>query len=74
MRGVRDNTRPFQGRNRGKRMGGISKVQEKQRGRGNKPGYTFFVGLLEDNFFQPKKEKTEAALQLTERNVRPIRS
>jgi hypothetical protein len=57
-----------------KGWGGMSMVHEKRRGWGNKPGSTFFVGLLEDNFFQPKKEKTEAALQLTERYVRPIRS
>ena len=57
-----------------KGWGRVSIVHEKQRGGGNKPGSTFFVGLLKDNFFQPKKEKAEAALELTERNVRPIRS
>ena len=74
MRGVRDDTRPFQDRNRGKRMGGMSMGHDKRRGGGNKPGSTFFVGLLGDNFFQPKKGKAEAALQLTERNVRKIGS
>ena len=46
----------------------------KQRGGGNKPGYTFFVGFLGEDFFQPKKDKAEAPLQLTERNVREIGS
>jgi hypothetical protein len=54
--------------------GGSLRSKRSKEGGGNKPGSTFFVGLLEDNFFQPKKEETEAALQLTERNVRLIRS
>jgi hypothetical protein len=64
----------FKAETEAKGWGGMSMVQEKRRGWGNKTGSTFFVGLLEDNFFQPKKDKTEAALQLTERYVRPIRS
>jgi hypothetical protein len=37
---------------------------------GNKPGYTFFSGLLGQNFFQSKNDKAEAALELRERNVK----
>ena len=52
-------------------MGGdVHKLGHAKGGGRGKAGDTFFSGLLGGNFFQLKKDKAEAALQLTETNVR----
>jgi hypothetical protein len=47
----------FKAETEAKGWGGMSMAHEKRIGGSNKPGSTFFVGLLEDNFFQPKKKR-----------------
>ena len=53
-----------------KGWGGMSMGHDKRRRGGGEPGCTLFLGLLRDNFFQPKKGQAEAALRKKEKNVR----
>ena len=45
----------FKAKTERKGWGGMSMGHDKRRRGGGKPGCTLFLGLLRDNFFQPKK-------------------